>query len=192
MRIPARAAGPLVAMAIAAASFGCIAPAAYAENATAAVISDDGDHVVVDVDLNGSAPVGDATEQADMKRMVVPLIASALLLDFLGCMMPLALVEDTKAFKVGVFLIWAALVADSVLMGLFYPRELAGVNPLLAAGLESICLICAMYPLHGFASNLAPCGIRVDTAAALAFIDFLVTAVGCVSLLLGTIWLIFF
>lgn len=67
MRIPARAAGPLVAMAIAAASFGCIAPAAYAENANAAVISDDGDHVVVDVDLNGSAPVGDATEQADMK-----------------------------------------------------------------------------------------------------------------------------
>ena len=60
MRIPARAAGPLVAMAIAAASFGCIAPAAYAENANA-------DHVVVDVDLNGSAPVGDATEQADMK-----------------------------------------------------------------------------------------------------------------------------
>lgn len=40
MRIPARAAGPLVAMAIAAASFGCIAPAAYAENANAAVISD--------------------------------------------------------------------------------------------------------------------------------------------------------
>ena len=67
MRIPARAAGPLVAMAIAAASFVCIAPAAYAENATAAVISDDGGHVVVDVDLNGSAPVGDATEQADMK-----------------------------------------------------------------------------------------------------------------------------
>ena len=68
MRIPARALKPLVAMAIAAASFGCIAPAAYAENATAAVISDDGDHVVVDVDLNGSAPVGDATEQADMKN----------------------------------------------------------------------------------------------------------------------------
>lgn len=36
-------------------------------SATAAVISDDGGHVVVDVDLNGSAPVGDATEQADMK-----------------------------------------------------------------------------------------------------------------------------
>ena len=32
------------------------------------MISDDGDHVVVDVDLNGSAPVGDATEQADMKN----------------------------------------------------------------------------------------------------------------------------
>lgn len=67
MRIPARALKPLVAMAIAAASFGCIAPAAYAENATAAVISDDGDHVVVDVDLNGSAPVGDAAEQAETK-----------------------------------------------------------------------------------------------------------------------------
>lgn len=51
MRIPARALKPLVAMTIAAASFGCIAPAAYAENAAAAVISDDGDHVVVDVDL---------------------------------------------------------------------------------------------------------------------------------------------
>lgn len=34
MRIPARAAGPLVAMGMGAASFGCIAPAAYAENAT--------------------------------------------------------------------------------------------------------------------------------------------------------------
>ena len=40
MRIPARALKPLVAMAIAAASFGCIAPAVYAENAAAAVISD--------------------------------------------------------------------------------------------------------------------------------------------------------
>lgn len=67
MRIPARALKPLVAMAIAAALFGCIAPAAYAENATAAVISDDGDHVVVDVDLNGSAPVGDAAGQAETK-----------------------------------------------------------------------------------------------------------------------------
>lgn len=67
MRIPARALKPLVAMAIAAASFGCIAPAAYAENATAAVISDDGDHVVVDVDLNGSAPVGDVAGQAETK-----------------------------------------------------------------------------------------------------------------------------
>lgn len=68
MRIPARALKPLAAMAIAAASFGCIAPAAYAENATAAVISDDGGgHVVVDVDLNGSAPVDDAAGQAETK-----------------------------------------------------------------------------------------------------------------------------
>lgn len=57
MRIPARALKPLIAMAIAAASFGCIAPAAYAENATAAVISDDGDHVVVDVDLKDSTGI---------------------------------------------------------------------------------------------------------------------------------------
>ena len=67
MRIPARALKPLVAMAIAAASFDCIAPAAYAETATAAVISDDGDHVIVDVDLNGSAPVSDAAGQAETK-----------------------------------------------------------------------------------------------------------------------------
>lgn len=67
MRIPARALKPLAAMVIAAASFGCIAPAAYAENATAAVISDDGGHVVVDVDLNESAPVGDAAGQAETK-----------------------------------------------------------------------------------------------------------------------------
>lgn len=67
MRVPARALKPLVAMAIAAASFGGIAPAAYAENATAAVISDDGGHVIVDVDLNGSAPIDDAAGQAETK-----------------------------------------------------------------------------------------------------------------------------
>ena len=54
-------------MAIAAASFGCIAPAAYAENATAAVPSASSS-ASMPVDLNGSAPVGDATEQADMKN----------------------------------------------------------------------------------------------------------------------------
>lgn len=55
MGIPARAARSLVALAIAAASLGCIAHPAYAENATAAVVSDDGSHIVVDVDLNGGA-----------------------------------------------------------------------------------------------------------------------------------------
>ena len=39
MGIPARAVGPLIALTIAAASFGCIAPPAYAEDATAAVVS---------------------------------------------------------------------------------------------------------------------------------------------------------
>lgn len=55
MGIPARAARPLVALAIDAASLGCIAHPAYAENATAAVVFDDGSHIVVDVDLNGGA-----------------------------------------------------------------------------------------------------------------------------------------
>lgn len=125
--------------------------------------------------------------------MVVQLIASALLLDFFGCMMPLALVEDTKAFKVGVFLIWAALVADSVLMGLFYPRELAGVNPLLAVGLESICMVCAIYPLFGIAVSLAPhSAAQINTLTVLALLDLLVATVGYGSLLFGTFWLIFF
>lgn len=66
MRIPARAVRPFVVLTLAAASLGCTVPPAYAENATAAVVSDDGGHVV-DVDLDGSAPVGDETEQAAMK-----------------------------------------------------------------------------------------------------------------------------
>lgn len=125
--------------------------------------------------------------------MVVQLIASALLLDFFGCMMPLAWVEDTKAFKVGVFLIWAALVADSVLMGLFYPGQLVGANPLLKVGLESICLVCAIYPAHGFLSSLLSNGAGKDNMVALlAFADFAVTVVGYFCLLFGTVWLIFF
>lgn len=66
MGIPARAAKPLVALAIAAASLGCIAHPAYAENATAAVVSDDGSHIVVDVDLNGGASdVGSDRQDAE-------------------------------------------------------------------------------------------------------------------------------
>lgn len=125
--------------------------------------------------------------------MAVPLIASALLLDFFGCMVPLAWIEDTKTFKLGVFLLWAALVATSILMGLLYTRELVGVNPLLTIGLESICLVCAIYPVHGFASNMTPYSdVQANTVACLALIDLFVTAVGYISLLLGTIWFIFF
>ena len=101
MRIPARAAGPLVAMAIAAASFGCIAPAAYAENATAAVISDDGSHVVVDVDLNGSAPVGDATEQADMKSSQGESVSDAEPDEALKAFEPLTAVDSIKMYGSG-------------------------------------------------------------------------------------------
>lgn len=125
--------------------------------------------------------------------MVVLLIASALLLDFFGCMMPLALVEDTKAFKVGVFLIWVALVIVSVLMGVLYQKQLVAVNPLLTVGLESICLVCAVYPLFGFATSLTPCGTaQINTVTVLAILDLLVSTAGYVSLLLGTVWLIFF
>lgn len=69
MGIPARAARPLVALAIAAASLGCIAHPAYAENATAAVVSDDGSHIVVDVDLNGGASDVGSDRQGAEKTM---------------------------------------------------------------------------------------------------------------------------
>lgn len=125
--------------------------------------------------------------------MAVPLIASALLLDFFGCMVPLTWIEDARAFKVGVFLLWTALVAVSILMGSLYPKELAEVNPLLTLGLESICLACAIYPVHGFASNMTPYSdAQANTVACLALFDLFVTAVGYISLLLGTIWFIFF
>lgn len=66
MKLPAAAVRPLVALAVVAASIGCIAPPAYAENATAAVVSDDGNHVVVDVDLNGNASdVGSDSQGAE-------------------------------------------------------------------------------------------------------------------------------
>lgn len=124
--------------------------------------------------------------------MAVSLIASALLLDIFGCMVPLTWIEDTRAFKGGVFLLWMALVGVSVLMGSLYPRELVGVNPFLTVGLESVCLSCAIYPVHGLASNMAPySNAQANTVAILALIDLLVTAVGYISLLLGTVWLIF-
>ena len=124
--------------------------------------------------------------------MAISLIALALLLDIFGCMVPLTWIEDTRVFKVGIFLLWMALVAISILMGSLYPRELVGVNPLLTMGLESVCLSCAIYPVHGFASNMTPySNAQANTVAILVLIDLLVTAVGYISLLLGTVWLIF-
>lgn len=58
MRVPARVLKPLVVLAVAAASVGCISPAAYAEDTSVSVTSDSSNHVVVDVDLNGGAPDG--------------------------------------------------------------------------------------------------------------------------------------
>lgn len=124
--------------------------------------------------------------------MAILLVVSALLLDLLGCTMPLAWIEGSRAFKAGVILIWFAMVAISVTMGLLYSEKLMGLNPLLKVGLESICLIGAVCPLYGFAANLAPCGTaQVNTVAVLTLMDFLVTAIGYISLLLGMVWLIF-
>lgn len=125
--------------------------------------------------------------------MVAHLIVSALLLDFLGCTMPLSWIKDTRGIKVGVFLIWVALVIVSVLMGLLYRSELAAVNPLLTVGLESICLVCAIYPLFGIATTLVPRSVvQINTLTVLALLDLLVVTVGYGSLLFGTFWLIFF
>lgn len=55
MRVPARALKPLVVLAVAAASVGCVSPAAYAVDAGVSVTSDSSNHVVVDVDLSACA-----------------------------------------------------------------------------------------------------------------------------------------
>lgn len=125
--------------------------------------------------------------------MVVHLIVSALLLGFLGCAMPLSWIVDARSIKAGVFLIWLTLAIVAVLMGLLHRDELAGLNPLLTVGLESICLVCAMYPLFGIATGLTPHSVaQINTLAVLAFLDLLVATVGYGSLLLGTVLLIFF
>lgn len=124
--------------------------------------------------------------------MAILLVVSALLLDLLGCTMPLAWIEGSRAFKAGVILIWFAMVATSITMGLLYLEKLMGLNPLLKVGLESICLIGAVCPLYGFAANLAPRGAaQVNTVAVITLMDLLVTAIGYISLLLGMVWLIF-
>lgn len=127
--------------------------------------------------------------------MIAVLVVSASLLSGFGCIMPFAWVVDIKALRRGVFLAWAALIAVSVLMGSLFPSRLMGANPLLKVGLESICLVCAMYPLHGFVSSLPSDGVwrdRGDDAVVLlAFAVYVVTAVGYFCLLLGTVWLIF-
>ena len=125
--------------------------------------------------------------------MPAALIASAFLLCGFDCIMPIAWVTVIRALKVGVFLAWVALIAVSVLMGSLYQRQLVGVNPLLKVGLESICLVCAIYPAHGFLSSLLSNGAGKDNMVALlAFADYAVTVVGYFCLLFGTIWIVFF
>ena len=127
--------------------------------------------------------------------MIAVLVVSATLLSGFGCIMPFAWVVDIRALRRGVFLAWAALIAVSVLMGSLFPSQLMGANPLLKVGLESICLVCALYPLHGFVSSLPSDGAwrdrRDDAVVLLAFAVYVVTAVGYFCLLLGTVWLIF-
>lgn len=125
--------------------------------------------------------------------MAILLVVSALLLDFLGCTIPLSWIKDARSIKAGVFLIWLALVIVSVLMGMLYQKRLAAVNPLLTVGLESICLVCAIYPLFGIATTLVPRSVaQINTLTVLALLDLLVATVGYGSLLFGTFWLIFF
>lgn len=64
MRIPARALKPLAAMAIAAASFGCITPA-YAQDATATVTSDGSNHIVVDINLHEDTDSSGSDSKSD-------------------------------------------------------------------------------------------------------------------------------
>ena len=125
--------------------------------------------------------------------MPAVLIASAFLLSGFGCIMPIAWVADIGALKVGVFVAWVVLIAVSVLMGSLYPGQLVVANPLLKVGLESICLVCEIYPAHGFISSLLSNGAgKDDIVALLAFADYAVTVVGYFCLLFGTVWLIFF
>lgn len=125
--------------------------------------------------------------------MPAVLIASAFLLSGFGCIMPIAWVTEIRALKLGVFVAWVVLIAVAVLMGSLYPGQLVGANPLLKVGLESICLVCAIYPAHGFLSSLLSNGAKKDgMVALLAFTDYAVTVVGYFCLLFGTIWLVFF
>lgn len=124
--------------------------------------------------------------------MIAVLVVSASLLSGFGCIMPFAWVDDSRALKHGVFLAWVALIAVSVLMGSLFPSQLMGANALLKVGFGSICVVCAIYPVHGFLSSLPFDGVGMDnTVALLAFADYAVTAVGYFCLLFGTVWLIF-
>lgn len=125
--------------------------------------------------------------------MVITLLTAALLLSVFGCMLPLSWLGDTRSLKVGAFLLWSALIVVSVLMRTLYPQELTGLNPLLTVGLEAVCIVCAVYPAHGFTSYLADGTVlREGLELVLVFTDLLVTVVGYICLLLGIIWLIFF
>lgn len=64
MRIPAAAVKPLVVLAVAAVSFGCITPA-YAQDATATVTSDDSNHIVVDINLHDDTDSSGSDSKSD-------------------------------------------------------------------------------------------------------------------------------
>ena len=64
MKIPASAVRPLVVLAVAAASVGCIVPA-YAEDATATVTSDGSNHIVVDINLHDDTDNSGSDSKSD-------------------------------------------------------------------------------------------------------------------------------
>lgn len=64
MRIPAAAVKPLVVLAVAAVSFGCITPA-YSQDATATVTSDGSNHIVVDINLHDDTDNSGSDSKSD-------------------------------------------------------------------------------------------------------------------------------
>lgn len=125
--------------------------------------------------------------------MVPPLIVMALLLDYLGVTMPLAWKEQAKPFTSIAVSIWLALLSVSVLSGITFQDKLTGANPLLSVGSVSICLVCMMLPIYGIIDNLRISdNSRVLAVGALVMTDVFITAIGFLSLIIGTVWLVFF
>lgn len=88
MRLPDAAAKLLVALAIAVASFGCMAPAAYAQDATATVTSDGRSHIIVDINLHDNADIFDSGSKENSSSRKTSRKTSAKRAKILGGIFP--------------------------------------------------------------------------------------------------------